>query len=199
MKMDEELQDYEENDDSLLIVECNNIQEKNDGIFPEVWELEMEILQLENRLDGNANMSCDGTQVQQDNLLEDYIDSDDDLQICMKITNPEIEINRENSFPPMWDLELEILQCENVKSNNFSLVEHGEFTLNESNVKSVCTSIESSCQYTLSPTMFHNEIEKENEDIFTASLMLNELNISGIIDKKDDHLDVQSELANIRI
>ena len=88
----------------------------NTELFPELWEIELETLQIENNSEIVNRVSENEISRKTEPFLEDYIDSENEVE-KNTFEQPDLCAN-EISFPPMWELELEIYNCDSLSSND---------------------------------------------------------------------------------
>lgn len=112
--MTTKLEDYDEMFDICDNSEQLKIELAKDELFPEMWELEMEVLQVENNLNTEltATHSFRDDKVEEEIMLEDYADSEDEVESTAENGEPDKVGN--STFPTMWELELEILSANEI-------------------------------------------------------------------------------------
>ena len=109
--MDTNIAEYEEIEEHASTCHSNNGDLDLTGeVFPELWEIEMEVLQVENNLDAFNNFK-EQSFVHDSDILEDYQDSEPEMAEVVSKKQILQENNDKETFPLLWELELEILNC----------------------------------------------------------------------------------------
>ena len=197
--MDTELKDYEEPEENLLTLAINrNADVSTNQTFPEMWEIEMEVLQVENALDKIVRVTkCPG--ISPIEYLDEYVDTDEEQEKEDKSDKHKIvETQNEEIFPAMWELELEVLNCDQCSSEESSK-ELGNVDILESEMLEVFSSHDISSTSTNSDSIRHNTAPS-HEEIYQATFMLEDLNISCSEQMQLYlHDDTQKILSNLNI
>ena len=190
--MDTLLVDYEEFQDYGYFTNNENIKDESREGFPELWEVEMEVLQVENSLDRSekVNSYINKNEV----LLEDYVDSEEEegkTELNQKECNYESH-NHQESFPTMWELELEILNSDQSITQNIS----AEMLKNRKSEISALSMSKSAMPFINADS----DCFADKEDIRETNCMFDQLNISNgeeIISPMKG--DVQNIFSNLSI
>ena len=106
------LKDYAEPEYITRLEVAKSVIIRENNSFPRLGEIEMEALETKNVESGIENKAISIIEP----YLEDYADSENETEQHQEI-NELNQYEKENSFPPMWELELEILNC-NTSSNH---------------------------------------------------------------------------------
>ena len=198
--MDTLLEDY---DDIENYVPLNNTERCEDNSrdeqFPELWEIEMEVLQVENSFDTGINVEKSFISHNNQVMLDDYVDSEEEgeREFALEECN-----NQTETFPTMWELELEILHSEQstIQENSAERLKSSDLSQPEMPGAYLCNT--SICNSTMSPALkIRNNSFSGNEDLREAKSMLEQLNISSGNGEIQPHLkgDVQNIFANLNI
>ena len=175
--MDTELKDYEEPEDNISTLAINgNAHISTSQSFPEMWEIEMEVLQVENTLNKIVHVAkC--PIIPPVECLEDYVDTDEEQEKEDKSDKHRISgTQNEETFPAMWELELEVLNCDQYSSEESSKeLENADIL--EFEMLEVFSSHDISSTSTNSASIKHNTTPSYGE-IHQATFMLEDLNIS---------------------
>ena len=174
--MEGELEEYVDYPDQSTIGDQSQTTEiMNRNLFPELWDIEMETLQIENELENEKY----GNRIEINTVIEpqltDYVDSEDDLEDDTEKSNtPTVN---ESTFPPMWELELEIFNCDNLK--NPDVIRIVRNTKNHKNFKENAIFSETSPSAESNGQPIKNEIILLDKDIELAGSMFQDLMLSS--------------------
>ena len=194
--MDILLEDYDELEDFVPLNAqiCDN--KSPDEKFPELWEVEMEVLQVENSFNTSVNIGQSFISHKKETVLEDYVDSED--EDANDLAPEECNIHsddHEHAFPTMWELELEILNSNQstLQDPSDEKLENADFSESEMSDSHLYSA--ALCASPTSKTRFRG-----NEDVREAKYMLDRLNISnGEEIEQQLKGDVQNIFANLNI
>ena len=120
--MEDELEDYVECVDDITSLDHIKESNRNNDSFPELWEMEMEALQIENSLDNVERGTENYMTIKPEPYLIDYVETEYNITHREKVKNENIREN--DSFPELWDMEMEALQIENKLDNAEHAIEH---------------------------------------------------------------------------
>ena len=179
---------------TTINAEIKNNSNKN--LFPELWEIEMETLQIENELENEKY----GNRIEINTVikpqLEDYVDSEDDLEDdTVKSNTPCVN---ESTFPPLWELELEIFNCDNLTNPDDIRIakntkNHKNFEVN-ANISETSLSAESNVQPIANKSLLLDK------DIELAGSMFQDLMLSSICQTKENELiDIPCKFQSLKL
>ena len=172
--MDTELEDYKEPEDNISKIAINsNAYLLAKQPFAELWEIEMEVLQVENALDRSVHgTNCPG--ISHIEYLEEYVDTDEEPDDKSDKNNT-LETGNEK-FPAMWELELEVLNCDQY-SYEESSKELGDVDILETEMLQVYSSHDMSSTSINSDSIKDDTTHSEGE-IYQAAFMVVDLTSS---------------------
>ena len=195
--MEGELEEYVDYpDQSTISDQCQTTEIMNRNLFPELWDIEMETLQIENELENEKY----GNRIKINAVIEpqltDYVDSEDDLEDDTEKSNtPSVN---ESTFPPMWELELEIFNCDNL--TNPDVIRIARNTKNHKNFEENAIFSETSPSAESNGQPIKNESILLDKDIELAGSMFQDLMLSSICQTKENELiDIPCKFQSLNL
>jgi len=196
--MDGELEDYVDNADQSTISDQSQTTDimNNKNFFPELWEIEMETLQIENELENEKHGNRSEISTVIEPQLEDYVDSEDDLvEDTVKLNKP---CANESTFPPLWELELEIFNCDNLADPDDIRIARN--TKNHKNYEMNAMFSETSLSTDSYSQPITNESILLDKDIKHAGSMFQDLMLSSICQTKENELiDIPCKFQSMKL
>lgn len=197
--MDNELEEYVEySETSSMNGDTELGKFTSSDNFPELWDIEMETLQIEDNIGKVKHNLKRETNYISDPYLEDYIDSENETE--ESLINKNAQDENGCLFPPLWELELEIFNCDS--AINLDCMRK---TMESDNVT---TSAMDSSVATNSPKMVmgrqalvkESTFNSSNKDISDTGLMFENLMISNPFHATQYVLDdIPCELKSLKI
>ena len=195
--MEGEIEEYVDYPDQSTISDQSQTTDiMNRNLFPELWEIEMETLQIENALENEKYGNRIEINTAIEPQLEDYVDSEDDLEDdTVKSNTP---CANESTFPPLWELELEIFNCDNLTNPDDIRIERN--TINHKNFEVNAISSETSLSAESNGHPITNERILLDKDIELAGSMFQDLMLSSICQNKENELiDIPCQFQSLKL
>ena len=166
--------------------------------FPELWDIEMETLQIEDNIGKVKHNLKSETNYISDPYLEDYIDSENETE--ESLINKNAEDENGCLFPPLWELELEIFNCDSAINVDYmrKTMESDNVTSSamDSSVATNSSKIVTGRQTLVQESTFNSS----NKDISDTGLMFENLMISNPFHTAQYVLDdIPCELKSLKI